>query len=381
MKITRFAGVLGTLALGLVGAFALASPAQAQEPQVHAVRSDCHTGWYTNPDEGDRRPEQVAGGFEFGRRDLVHHEAGFPLKDLTVGGSFVADPDPGPDFRFSVEIMNLTPDTDGKSGYATLHWQNGKWFIGGADASAGQYAEHEADPENFIGKTGRYGVISADSQVVSFGVGYTNSPAGEKTVVVSSISFRGVTYELGCREVVPAVPTGTDATCADPEGSLNIPADTDKVSYTVEPAFSGPGTYKVTAQVAHGYFFMGGVGEKVWHIEVNPAEGCETAPPTTEPPTSESPSPDPNGSPSPSPSGDVNVPPTGTPTASPSQSPSATPDVVVPAGNEKPSGGLPLTGNFTRLLLVLGLVVIAVGVSLFFAVRRSNRANRIEFEA
>src|SRR5690606_8915053 len=109
-------------------------------------------------------------------------------------------------FRFSVEIINQTPSTGG-SGYANLRWDGSAWCIGGADSSQGQYEGHETDAANFIGKIGRFGPIGPDSTVISFGVGYTNTPPGTVTTIVSSVTFAGKTYDLACKPQPPTSET------------------------------------------------------------------------------------------------------------------------------------------------------------------------------
>lgn len=197
---TVIAVVCVVVAVVLIGKVASAT----EDPQPILVESGCFQEWYVNPDEGDRLPEQVEAGFLFQPADLVHHVAGFPLDDLGTGGAFTADPSPDDNFRFSVEIINAD-----MTGYATLHWNpvTDKWFIGGADASLGQYTNEEADPETFIGKLGRFGEIKADSMVMSFGVGYTKNPPGTIETIVSSVIFAGVTYDLTC--ALEPVPTAT----------------------------------------------------------------------------------------------------------------------------------------------------------------------------
>lgn len=65
-------------------------------------------------------------------------------------------------------------------------------------------------------------------------------------------------------DVVPAAPSVTPATCLS-DGTLVVPADTDKVRYTQSPAGSGPGTYVVTATAAPGHQL---VGTSTWRLTV-----------------------------------------------------------------------------------------------------------------
>lgn len=153
------------------------------------------TGWYVNADELDRAPTAVATGLKFEGNDLVHHAANLPIASLTPG-TYVATPAPDQPSFFSVEVRNPS------GAYGTLRWNAnaGMWQITigpGAGATDGTFSG--ADPAALLaGKVTKWGAFGAGDTVVSFGVGYTNSPPGTVATVVSSVTFAGTSYSLAC---------------------------------------------------------------------------------------------------------------------------------------------------------------------------------------
>ncbi|MEO5691244.1 MAG: LPXTG cell wall anchor domain-containing protein [Candidatus Saccharimonadales bacterium] len=55
---------------------------------------------------------------------------------------------------------------------------------------------------------------------------------------------------------IPAAPEPAAATC-EVNGSLTLPADTADIKWTISPAYTGPGTYDVTATAQNGKTFAG----------------------------------------------------------------------------------------------------------------------------
>lgn len=203
--------------IGVVFSLFLVLPAHAMENQSIPVVSDCLQGWYVNPDEGgadenqgDRRPTSTEDGLVFVGNQLVHHSPG---ADILLGdlkpGTFVADPAPSLETFFSVEV--------GGPGYATLRWSptRNMWNVGGTDI-------WNADPSTFVGTKN----LSAESHVLSFGVGYVNTPNNGTETTVSSVTFAGNTYDLTCKPQDKPAPTETETTtppAPDPSSSSEVP--------------------------------------------------------------------------------------------------------------------------------------------------------------
>jgi hypothetical protein len=207
---------LSSFAIVLGSSLALASPAQAFPGQTFVTVCGDSASWYVNPDEngsdpkqGDRRPLPVSDGLVFSPSDLIHHMVDMSVADLKPG-SFVANPTPSPEFSFSVEVVSAS------AAYGTLHWDGSKWSI---TIGAGTGSEtppvtpgtfSDANPVTLLDKkVTKWGPFDpTTNRVKSFGVGYTNSPAGTVASLVSSISFMGTAYKLSC-PIAPIVVTKT----------------------------------------------------------------------------------------------------------------------------------------------------------------------------
>ncbi len=180
---------LATL-VGAYAAFALMAPAGATPAPGTPTFETCANlkGWYVNPDETSRRPTPTADGLKFEKNQLVHHGATGSIEGLKPGSYTLAAGSASPDQPsfFSVEVRNA----DG-SGYATLRWNSttDKWNM----VASGQLFEH-ANPAELVKMTTPH----KSSFLLSFGVGYTNSPPGTKTAVVKSVTFKGTNYPLTC---------------------------------------------------------------------------------------------------------------------------------------------------------------------------------------
>lgn len=188
----------------LVGAPASATPSTPPGPSFETCAN--LKGWYVNPDETLRRPVVTEAGLKFVGNDLVHHGATGSVSDLAPG-SFVASPAPDQPSFFSVEVRN----GDG-SGYATLRWNNStsKWNMvtGGTFYENASAAVLVTLPEP-----------DKSSSLLSFGVGYTNSPPGTVDTVVSSVTFRGVKYDLTCKPKPSASASASQSATAAPSAS------------------------------------------------------------------------------------------------------------------------------------------------------------------
>jgi hypothetical protein len=240
MKI-RFAVAAGVAAVAALVGLGV-STASATATTSSPVGS-CHTDWYVNPDEGgadakqgDRRPIQVPAGLEFKGNDLIHHATSLPIANLKPG-SFLATPAPSLGSFFSVEVWN-----DGGSGYATLRWDAAlsKWNIGGTSF-------YDADPAKLVADHNK------GTTVRTFGVGYVNSPNNGAKTVVTSVTFAGKVYVLGClpkphRTYTPKPPVTSTVT------TTNNPAPTTiKVPVTVPVKVTvNPGQFAVTPNTSKG---------------------------------------------------------------------------------------------------------------------------------
>lgn len=199
---------LGALALGL-GAVALGGPVSAAPAAPSFETCANLKGWYVNEDETARKPVATVAGLKFGSGNLIHHTANLPLDQLKPGG-YATDGKVNPDQPsfFSVEVRSTG------NAYATLRWNTSgpdvnKWTVVIGPSAVGDPG-HPATPGTFsdadpvalltgkVTKWGAFGTPSTTTKVVSFGVGFTNSPPGNGGVVVKSVNFKGTKYDLTC---------------------------------------------------------------------------------------------------------------------------------------------------------------------------------------
>lgn len=199
-----------------VGASLLIIPASADTDLPDGaipVNRNCNTDWYVNHDEGDRKPGQLDNGLVFKNDQLVHHA---PEKDIALAdlepGSFEATPAPSLASFFSVEVRDA-----GTGGYATLRWDatDKIWVLGGTNTK-------ETDPAKFIDTVTKWGKLTDQTKVASFGVGYTANPNNGTKTVVTSVTFGGDTYKLACTPK----PAPTVTVTAKPTTPPTIPGRT-----------------------------------------------------------------------------------------------------------------------------------------------------------
>lgn len=181
---------LAAVAMLAAGAFtavvAVSASATPETPDL--TLGPCNKGWYVNPDELTRKPTPTPSGLKFEGNDLIHHAVTGSIDGMQPG-TYVAAPAPDQPSFFSVEVIN----GDG-TGYATLRWNltgpsAGKWTM----VVGGQQYEN-TDPAALV----EMPAVKKSHQLLSFGVGYTNSPPGTVATTVSSVTFKGVTYDLKC---------------------------------------------------------------------------------------------------------------------------------------------------------------------------------------
>lgn len=349
--------------VGAVVAAAFATPAFATTHTTPLPScANPSNAWFVNtPDESDRAPARKPGGFEFSGNDLIHHATSVALKDLKPG-AYWATPAPDQPSFFSVEVRDATT-----GGYGTLRWDKGagKWNItlgtgtapGGTPATAGTF--QDSNPVTLLtGKVSKFGAFTNATKAVTFGVGYTNSPPGTVTTLVSAVKFQGKIYKLGCMPRVVVPPTKPTVHPTKPTPNTNpctayvykgtktnlchdFPGPRDRDCGT------GPG------EVAHPVTVVAVLD--VWHLDRNWRDkdrtGCEGLPPYT--------------------------PPTTTPTT-PATTPTATTPVGHVGGSDSGNPSLPVTGPAGAALVALGATALIGGVA---ALAIGVRRRRTRFEA
>lgn len=197
----------GLLVLTSLVAVPLAS-AQADAP-TKAIEG-CHSDeWYVNDDgdENTRKPTQTEDGLKFVGNQLAHHK---PEQTITLNnlhpGTYEASPAPSLSSFFSVEVRDETT-----GGYATLRYDADEkvWVLGGT-------SNKQADPEKFVGVTTKWGELTQQTKVVSFGIGYVRTPADGTETTVTSVTFAGRTYDLTCKPEPSASPSPTTTPTTPP---------------------------------------------------------------------------------------------------------------------------------------------------------------------
>ena len=162
--------------------------------------------WYANEDEQNRLPSVREGGLEFVGNDLIHHAASLKLQDLQAG-SYSASPAPGQNSFFSVEIR------DENGAYGTLRWNTSTSMW---DLIAKGNLVSKANPADFVGVETKWGTITTATKVISFGVGYTNSPSSDVKTLVKSVTWAGQTWKLDCVRTPTNPPTTTKPPVTQP---------------------------------------------------------------------------------------------------------------------------------------------------------------------
>lgn len=249
-----FAMMVGLMVAGLV---AFTAPAAATETGSRAPigSASCPNlaGWTVNSDEngsdpnqGDRRPEATVAGLKFGPADLIHHATSGTVAALEPG-SFAFSLAAGSDEPDQPSFFSVEVNGEGTGKYGTLRWDTDidEWTM----VANGGTLYSDPDPAKVVEEAGK------GSSLVSFGVGYTKTPPGSKTVVVKSVTFKGQTYPLTC---VPASSSASASasSSASPAASSSSSARPSTTTSSI-PAAAGP-TLPVTGP-SMGWLIGGGV--------------------------------------------------------------------------------------------------------------------------
>lgn len=221
--------IVAVMLAAALAALALAGPAQATTTGPGFATCPNLSGWFVNPDETARTPEPTEAGLKFEATDLIHHTVTGVTTETLGHGTYAASPAPDQPSFFSVEVA----DSDG-SGYATLCWNPsaGVWEM----TTGGQFYSN-VNPTTLVDLKGK------SHQVVRFGVGYTEHPAGTVATVVSSVTFNGQTYPLTC---VPPTSSPT------PEPTRTTSSPTPAPTRTVGSGWTPRPTTHVSSSAAAG---------------------------------------------------------------------------------------------------------------------------------
>jgi hypothetical protein len=182
---------------------------------------------------------------------------------LAIGDTKVVDAAPARGYEFE----------DG----ATTHWT----YSPTRPATCTLQVPAAPEPAGLSCTTDASLTVDQDSEFLDWEITHTNGDAvtgsgpygpGEYTVTVSTREGRtfvgGSTQQswnidvptkseaANCVEI-PALPAATDATCTTP-GSFELPAGDSQFSWSIDPAYDGPGTYTVTVTTLSGQFTGGG---------------------------------------------------------------------------------------------------------------------------
>lgn len=221
---------LATAAAGL----AITGTAHATEttPASAPVWGTCPNlhDWDVHEDETTRMPTAGVDGVTFTGDQLIHHPVNASLINLTHG-TYEANPAPDQSSFFSIEVADPTTN-----GYATLRWDTEQkaWTM-----FSGTFTATHAKASDFIGEQTKYGKLTDKTRATFFGVGYTQNPPGTVTTVVSSVTFRGVTYPLTCAPV--ATPTTKPVTTAPTTRPTTPPTTAPTIEPTALPPGAGNG--------------------------------------------------------------------------------------------------------------------------------------------
>jgi hypothetical protein len=210
--------MIGWLALATgVALFALAglsaSPAAATTAP-HPLESDCHQGWYVNPDEEHLLPEQTEAGFLFDGPSLIHRAITQVKLADAKGASLTADVATGVAPLFKFETLNP---------YSTINVRaDGKVWSSKIASGPGS----QDDPLNSVTLFPGIAPYTNETVIYSIGAGYANDTGNKATV--TSITYGPTTYDLSCEieESPSPSPSASASGSPSPSASTSSPAGT-----------------------------------------------------------------------------------------------------------------------------------------------------------
>jgi len=249
-RILAMAGVVAAAML----AIAPATYASAQTGST-GDHSTCNADWYVNPDETALKPKQLRRGMLFDGPSLIHHKpaAAYTLTHVPNSG-FQAHL-----FKGVLPLFKLETTAP----YSTINkTADGKWWSSKIASGEGSQGQPASSPADLVGKWN----YTAATTILSFGVGYAND-AGN-TALVTSVSFDGHVYSLGCRPHKPShSPTPTPSTTpTSPSGGGGSTPTTVPSGAPQTGDGSSSGSANTALMVAGGLVVAlgGGTGLLMW---------------------------------------------------------------------------------------------------------------------
>ena len=173
-----------TAALGLAF-LAVPAAASAHTGASTAHRATCNADWYQNPDETALKPKQLRDGMLFDGPSLAHHKT-----DVTLA---TAPPLVG--LAAQVQAGVAPPLKLETSPYSTINKTTGGWWSSKIAATGEGGQNHPVASLHDLVGLWQY---TADTQIVSFGIGYAND-TGNRALVTAVIFGRR--YSLACAPV------------------------------------------------------------------------------------------------------------------------------------------------------------------------------------
>jgi LPXTG-motif cell wall-anchored protein len=191
----RYLLALATLLLAFSVPVILSAPADATPAAATTI--PCLPGWYVNGDEANLLPKSGADGLLFDGPSLIHH--------ATTPVALASAPSDGA-FAVSGSVTGVKPlfkmETSGP--YSTINkTADGKYWSSKITTGDGSQSAPVTTLGSLVGKWN----YTADTKVVTFGVGYAND-AGNKALV-TSVTFGEKTYPLTCKSTSPSASPST----------------------------------------------------------------------------------------------------------------------------------------------------------------------------
>jgi hypothetical protein len=245
----RILAMAGVVAVAML---AVAPAASASAPPSGTTK--CNADWYVNDDEAALKPKQFPGGLLFENASLIHHKpaATYTLAHVPSSG-FHARLHKGVLPLFKLETSNP---------YSTVNkTADGKWWSSKIPSGEGSQNQPVSSPADLVGK----GPYTADTTILSFGVGYATDVGNE--ALVTSVRF-GRTYSLACKPRGHHSPTPTPsdtATAPGGDGGSSTPTGMPSgAPQTGDGASSGGGNVALMASGAGIVVVGAGGGLLLW---------------------------------------------------------------------------------------------------------------------